>query len=79
MKSIMPFFAACALLAGTACSTYTSSTDPIDLGSGTSTQEEVTTTAAPAEEAHTVAAPVKADSATAATPNTSEHSAEAAH
>ncbi|WP_210463037.1 MULTISPECIES: hypothetical protein [Rufibacter] len=77
MKSIMPFFAACALLAGSACSTYTSSTDPIDLGSGTTTEE--VTTAAPAQETHEVAAPVKADSATVAKPDSAAHSEEAAH
>ncbi|KAA3440105.1 hypothetical protein [Rufibacter hautae] len=78
MKSIMPFFAACALLAGSACSTYTSSTDPIDLGSGTTT-EEVTASAPVKEEAHTVAAPVKTDSAAVAQPDSAAHSEEAAH
>ncbi|MFA1770896.1 DUF4142 domain-containing protein [Rufibacter glacialis] len=34
MKKLMPIFAAAALLTGAACSTYTSSTDPDDMGTG---------------------------------------------
>ncbi|WP_156180658.1 hypothetical protein [Rufibacter radiotolerans] len=83
MKHIMPFFAACALLVGSACSTYTSSTDPNDTGSGTALGEEVITTAHSAE-AHAPAAATTADTTSAAAPADSvtekaAPAAEAAH
>jgi hypothetical protein len=76
MKHLMPFFAACALLVGSACSTYTSSTDPNDKGSGTALGEEVTTEA-PVAEAHAPAAATPADT-TAATAAPADSAAEKA-
>ncbi|GAB2526571.1 hypothetical protein GCM10027189_01500 [Rufibacter soli] len=75
----MPFFAACALLVGSACSTYTSSTDPNDKGSGTALGEEITTEA-PVAEAHAPAAATPADTttATAATAAPADSAAEKA-
>lgn len=40
MKYIMPFFVACALIAGTSCNTGYYSTDPDDLGTGYGLQDE---------------------------------------
>ncbi|GGK75982.1 hypothetical protein ACD591_06300 [Rufibacter glacialis] len=75
MKHIMPFFAACALFAGVACSTYTSNTDPNDLGSGNALAEEVTTTT-PEVEAPAPATPAPADTVKA---DAAAHQTEAAH
>ncbi|WP_157593079.1 hypothetical protein [Rufibacter tibetensis] len=86
MKHIMPFFAACALFAGAACSTYTSTTDPNDKGSGTSLDAEVVTTSPTAAETHTTTTHATAEATTeakaeapAAKADTTAHTAEAAH
>ncbi|RNI30175.1 hypothetical protein EFA69_11800 [Rufibacter immobilis] len=82
MKNILPFFAACALLAGVACSTYTSTTDPNDKGSGTALTEEATTAAPAAEEAHSAAPaamPTSTDSAAAPKAEAAAPTQEAAH
>ncbi|WP_207434001.1 hypothetical protein [Sabulibacter ruber] len=87
MKHILPLFAAFTLFAGVACSTYTSTTDPNDKGSGTALTEDVVTDA-PATEAHTTepaatpapaATEAKADSAAAPKAEEAAHTEEAAH
>jgi hypothetical protein len=74
MKNLFPFFAACLLFAGSACSTYTSNTDPNDLGSGTELQEEVTTTTPETHTATTETAAANSNTAPA-----KEAAAPAAH
>jgi hypothetical protein len=70
MKNIMPFFAACVLFAGVACSTYSTTTDPDDLGSGNGISAEVT---AEASNSHSAPAPQ------AATPQETTPDSTAAH
>ncbi|WP_181305083.1 hypothetical protein [Rufibacter sp. XAAS-G3-1] len=82
MKHIMPFFAACALFAGVACSTYTSTTDPNDKGSGTALDAEVGSSTPAAAQAHPTTATTHASAETAPeakADTTAAHAAEAAH